>query len=99
MIRFSHMLWVLGFWMIGTLALFAFIIPTRLRIGAPLHLLVIAAVAITLAFYFTPLSRFTRLFRAQADLTLPAAVGILNLTISWLVAFRYKNKIVQKQIH
>lgn len=97
LIRFSHMLWVLDFWMTGTLAIFAFIIPMRLKIGASFPMLVISIAAIALAVYFTPLSRFTNLFPGQVNLTLPAAIGTLNLTTSWLLAFRVRNTIVQTQ--
>lgn len=99
LIRFSHMLWVLGFWMTGTLAMFAFILPMPKGIGVSIYSLLISAAAITLAVYFTPLSRFTNLFARQVNVTLPAAIGTLNLTTSWFLAFRFRNKIVQTQSH
>lgn len=99
LIRFSHMLWVLGFWMMGTLAMFAFLLPLRQKIGAPVYLMVVSIAAIALAVYFTPLSRFTDLFPTQASLILPTSLGALNLLTSWLIALRLRNKIVEPQIY
>ena len=98
-IRFIHMIWVLGFWMIGTIAMFTFITPVRLKIGTPFQKLILSAVAIALAIYSTPLARFTTMFPKQSDLTLPAVVGILNLAISWLVTFRFRHKVIGTQTH
>lgn len=99
LIRFSHMLWVLGFWMMGTLAMFTFILPMRQKIGAPVYLMVVSIAAIALAVYFTPLSRFANLFPAQASLLLPASLGTLHLLTSWLIAFRLRNKTAEPQTH
>lgn len=33
LIRFIHMIWVLGLWMVGTIAMFNFIVPIRLKLG------------------------------------------------------------------
>ena len=93
--HFIHMLWVLGFWMAGTLAMFAFIIPLRLKLGKPFRVLILSAVAIALAIYFTPLSRFLNIFPMREDLILPAVFGVLNLTICWSVVLRFRNKIVE----
>lgn len=98
-IRFIHMIWVLGFWMIGTIAIFTFIIPVRLKIGTPFQKLILSAVAIALAIYFTPISRFSNVFPKQTDLMLPALVGVLNLTICWFVALCFRNKVIETQIH
>lgn len=99
LIRFSHMLWALGFWMMGTLAMFAVVITVRQKSGASMYLMVVSLAAIALAVYFTPLSRFTNLFPTQASLILPASIGALNLLTSWLIAFRLRNKIVEPQIY
>jgi len=99
LIRFTHMLWTLCFWMTGTLAGFAFVIPARVRPGAPIHLLVIAAATIALAVYFTPLSRFACLFSAQTNLALPAAIGGLTLITIWLIAVRLRNQTLKSQTH
>lgn len=93
LLRFIHMIWVLGFWMVGTLALFAFIIPAQLKHHTPFLKLILSIFAIFLVVYFTPLQRFTAQFITPAGLTFPAVVGILNVTISWLAAFRFRNKI------
>ena len=98
-IRFIHMIWVLGFWMVGTVAMFTFIIPMRLKLGTPFQKLILSAIAIVLAIYFTPLSRFTNMFPRQTDLVLPALVGVLNITICWLVVLRFRNKVIETQIH
>ncbi|MEP0807464.1 MAG: hypothetical protein HRF47_18450 [Chloroflexota bacterium] len=99
LIRFSHMLWALGFWMMGTLAMFAVILTARQKSGASIYLLILSLAAIALAVYFTPLSRFTNLFPTQASLILPASIGAFNLLTSWLIAFRLRNKIVEPQIY
>ncbi len=91
--RFTHMLWVLGFWMSGTVAMFAFIIPVRLKSGLPIPALIIAIVFISLAIFFTPISRFTSAFPNQAILTLPAVIGALNIVVSWLIVLRFRKKI------
>ncbi|GIV98609.1 hypothetical protein [Roseiflexus sp.] len=99
LIRFSHMLWTLGFWMMGTLAMFAVIITARQKSGASMYLMVVSLAAIALAVYFTPLSRFTNLFPTQASLILPASIGALNLLTSWLIAFRLRNNIAESQMY
>ena len=43
LIRFIHMLWVLGFWMAGTVAMFASIIRARLNLDAPFPILMVAS--------------------------------------------------------
>jgi hypothetical protein len=93
LIHFIHMLWVLGFWMAGTLGIFAFIIPVRLNLGFPFGILAFASMAIILAIYFTPLSRFTTVFSGLAGLILPAVIGLLNVLISWILILRFRNKI------
>ncbi len=98
-IRFIHMIWVLGFWMVGTITMFHFIVPMRLKLGAPFQRLIVSAITIALAIYFTPLSRFTNVFPRQTDLVLPALVGMLNITICWFVALRFRNKVIETQIH
>lgn len=99
LIRFIHMIWVLGLWMVGTIAMFNFIVPIRLKLGASFQRLILSVIAIVLAIYFTPLSRFTNVFPRQTDLMLPALVGVLNLTICWFVAFHFRNKVIETQIN
>lgn len=93
LIRFSHMLWVLGFWTIGTLAMFAVMIRVQLRHGLSIPLLMPAFVSILPAIYFIPLSRFTNLFTSSNSLILPAAVGILNVVKGWLCVLRLRKRI------
>jgi len=95
-VRFAHMVWVLGFWMLGTLELFGFIIPARLKIGIPFQLLFIATITLFLAAYFTPLSRFTTQFSTLPGLVQTTAIGILNGVVSWRIVYRYKNKIFRR---
>ncbi|PKN88476.1 MAG: hypothetical protein CVU46_00910 [Chloroflexi bacterium HGW-Chloroflexi-8] len=92
-VRFAHMLWVLGFWMIGTLGMFGFIIPARLKIGSPLPILICALISIAIAIYFTPLSRFTALFTNLPGLILSTATGFFNGMASWLIVFGFRKKI------
>lgn len=98
LIHFIHMLWVLGFWMAGTLGVFAFIIPASLKLDAPFRILILSTITVALAIYFTPLSEFADMFSERINLILPAAVGILNQTISWSIAFRFRNKIAKTYI-
>ncbi len=95
LIHFIHMLWVMGFWMTGTIVMFAFIIPVRLKLGTPFQTLIFFTIAIALAIYSTPLSRFTNMFPRQTDLMLPALVGVLNITICWFVVLRFRNKVIE----
>ncbi|MBE0669939.1 MAG: hypothetical protein IH588_05060 [Anaerolineales bacterium] len=99
LIRFTHMFWVLGFWMIGTIAMFAFITAVRLRLGMRFQILLLFAITIAIAIYFTPLSIFTSMFPRQISLILPALIGVLNLTICWFVVLRFRNKVIETQSH
>lgn len=99
LLHFTHMIWVLGFWMSGTIVLFAFIIPVRLKLGAPVQVLIFSAIAIALAIYFTPLFRFTNVFPRQTNLMLPVLAGALNLTICWFGVLRFRNKVIEAQTH
>jgi len=99
LIHFIHMMWVLGFWMAGTLGMFTFIIPVRLKLGAAFQIFILSAIAIALAIYYTPLSRFTNMFPRQINLILPALFGVLNLTICWFAVLLFRNKIIETQTH
>ncbi len=94
LVRFTHMLWVLGFWMSGTVAIFAFIIPVRLKSGLPIPALILAIVFISLAIFFIRISKFTSTFPSQAILILPAVIGALNIAISWLIVLRFRKRIL-----
>ena len=98
LIRSIHMIWVLGFWMPGTLGMFAFTILARSKLGMPILILIFAFISITLAIYFTPLSRFTNLFTSQTNLILPAVIGIFNVMTSWLIVLRFRKKIINSQL-
>lgn len=91
LLRFSHMLWVLGFWMAGTLALFTVLISTRRALSAIMALLAVAAIA--LAVVWMPLVRFASLFPTLASLHLPAWLGGLSVMVSWLMALRLRTTI------
>ncbi len=93
LIRFSHMILVLGFWMAGTVATFAFILPARARAGLPVAALNLAILFILLAIFFTPLPRFMSAFRSHTSLILAALTGLLHLFISVLIVLRFRNKI------
>jgi hypothetical protein len=90
--RFIHMIWVLGFWTAGTVAIFAFIIHVSLKRLLPVLILIFAFLAIALAIYFTPLSRFTNLFPQQTGLILPATIGSMSILLGWLVILRFRNR-------
>ena len=94
LVRFTHMIWVLGFWMVGTVAMPAFIISVRLKSGASFPILFLVVIASTLAIYFTPLSRFTSLFTGKTTLILPAALGVLNVIASWRLVLCIRKKIL-----
>ena len=98
LIRSIHMIWVLGFWMPGTLGMLAFTILARLKLGMPIPILAFDFLSITLAIYFTPLSRFTNLFPSPTNLILPAVIGIFNVMISWLFVLRFRKKIINSQL-
>jgi hypothetical protein len=91
------MVWVLGFWMSGTIAIFAFIVPVRLKLGMPFQALILSIIAVMLAIYFTPLSRFTNMFPRQIGLALSALFGVLNLVICWFEVLRFRNKVIETQ--
>jgi len=93
LVRFTHMIWVLGFWMSGTVALFTFIIPVRLKISLPIPTLIVAIIFISLAIFFTPISRFTSAFPNQTILILPAVIGALNFITSWLIVLHFRKKV------
>ncbi len=93
LIRFIHMIWVLGFWILGTVTMFAFIIRVRLKPGAPYLFLVLAFAATGIAIYFSPLSRFADVFSTPLGLMLSAAIGVLNMTAGWLFVFRFRKSL------
>jgi hypothetical protein len=93
LIHFIHMIWVLGFWMAGTVAMFAFIIPARLKLGFPISILLFAFITFSLAIYFTPLSRFIDLFPSQTGWILPTLIGSLSIIMSELFVLRFRNRI------
>lgn len=93
LVHFTHAIWVLGFWMIGTLGTFTFIILARLKFRITYLISVPVFAALFTAVYFTPLSRYTALFSNPAGMILPAVIGGLNTTISWLIVLRFRIKI------
>ena len=92
LIRFIHMTWVLGFWMLGTVAMFAFIVRVRLKPGTAYLFLVLAFAATGIAIYFTLLSRFADVFSPPLGLTLSAAIGILSTIACWLSILKNKKR-------
>ena len=61
LLRYSHMIWVLGLWMVGTLGMYSVFLASHLRLPR-LWYLCAAVVTIPLAIYSTPLSRFHAVF-------------------------------------
>ena len=47
-VRFAHMVWVLGFWMLGSMGMFGCIIPARLKLGFPLQIMIFASIRFSL---------------------------------------------------
>jgi len=68
-----------------------------MELGEPFQKLILSAIA--LAIYSTPLPRFTNMFPRPTDSILPALAGVLNLTICWFEALRFRNGILETQTH
>ena len=95
-VRFAHMVWVLGFWMVGTLGMFSFIIPARLKLGFPILILIFSSIALFLAIDFTPLSSFTALFSNPPGLFVSSVIGFLNGLVSWLIVRHFRKEISER---
>ena len=62
LMQFTHMIWVLGLWLLGTFSFFAFLIPTRIKLIRTYLALIPAIITIPLAIFCTPIQRFEALF-------------------------------------
>lgn len=61
LLRYSHMIWVLALWMVGTLGMYSVFLASHL--GLPrLRYMFAGVLAIPLAIYSTPLTRFRAVF-------------------------------------
>jgi hypothetical protein len=89
-LRFAHMIWVLGLWMLGTISFFTFTIPARIKIVYPFSALAAAISSIAMAVYFTPLPRFASIFTNTPNLLLSVICGGMNLCWSWVVTYRIR---------
>jgi hypothetical protein len=86
--RFAHMFWVLGFWMIGTLSFFMFILAVKTKLQQSYFALISAFMSVSLTIYFTPLPQFLRIFSQPSDLVLSMILGLLTINVSWLTTYR-----------
>jgi hypothetical protein len=86
-LRFAHLLWVLGLWMLGTLCMFVFLLSVRLKLKAPKFAIIFPLVIIPVAIYSTPLPVFQRVFNGL--ILIPALIGILNITLVWAYEFHF----------
>jgi hypothetical protein len=80
--RFGHLIWVLSLWMVGSLGLFEFLLPYRLRIAIVRPAVAAVILSIPMAIFFTPLPRFLATFPGVI-LYLPLAGGILGIGLVW----------------
>jgi hypothetical protein len=88
LLRFAHMIWVLGLWMLGTLSLFTFMLPARTKLIYPFLALPASVFSIAAAIYFTPLPTFATVFVDQPGMFLAVAIGFANLGLNWMVVHR-----------
>ena len=88
LLRFGHMMWVLGLWMLGTLALFTFFLPARTKLIYPFLALPASVFSMAAAIYFTPLPNFATVFVDQPSMFLAVAIGFANLVLNWMVVHR-----------
>jgi len=86
--RFTHLFWVLGFWMIGTFSFFMFELPLKEKLQPSYFALISAFLSVSMAIYFTPLPQFLRIFSQPSEFILPMILGILAISISWLTTYR-----------
>lgn len=83
--RLAHMSLVLGAWTAGTLGLFLFLLPYRLKLDFPLPALLASLLALPIAIYLIPLSRFLPLFQPAGQIGLGAAAGVFSFAVSEVV--------------
>jgi hypothetical protein len=89
LLRFAHLLWVLGLWMIGIVAIIIFLPTFQLKLARFYSLLVSFLLSVPLAIYSTPLSRFqassTTSITIYAALVIGLAAVVFNLVILYRV--------------
>ena len=82
----SHLLFLLGAWMIAILGGTIFVLTAIKRIEYSLPALLATLLALPLAIYFIPLSNFLALFLPR-QLGLGAAAGVFGILVSELILF------------
>ncbi len=92
LLRLAHMLWVLGLWMIGTVAMFAYVLPLRLGLARLSTLLVASVLSVPLAVFFTPLPRFRTTFSKPAQY-LTSLFALVAVGLCLTVAYRLRRAV------
>ncbi len=90
MLRFTHMIWVLSLWISGTLGLFIFVIPVRVKLAFPYLALIASFLSISMAIYFTPLPNFQTIFMDPKKLFFSLVIGVVDISMSWMIAYRIR---------
>lgn len=87
LIRFTHAAWLLGLWMVGTVAILVYLPSVRLGKTQQWPLLTAFLLAIPMAIYSTPLSHFEEAL--GANMLYPAlGLGIAALILNLLIVYR-----------
>ncbi len=91
--RLSHGALVLGLWMVLTLAFFILALTSRLNIRPVVQTLAAPVLAVPLVAYLTSYERFLEVF-AQTPAYLPLAVGVLVVTLGYLLILGVRRELL-----
>lgn len=93
--RLAHALWVLGFWLAGTLALWMLRASYRTLPPYRNWAMPAAAIALSCAIWLTPLYRFVALFKTT-HVFLLLAIALIGLAVAWFILCQAHHRLASK---
>lgn len=91
--RLSHGAFVLGLWMVLTIAFFILALTSRLNIRPVVQTLAAPVLAVPLVAYLTPYERFLEVFAATPPY-LPLAVGVLVVALAYYLILQVRHELL-----
>lgn len=93
LIRISHGMFIMGLWVVLTIAFFMLALNSRLNIRPVFHTLAAPVLAVPLVAYLTPLDRFMDVF-STVNPVLPLLVSLMVVSAGVFLIFRIRRELV-----
>lgn len=95
LLRITHGIFILGVWMVLTLAFANMVLVTRLGQRPTLTTLAAAVLSVPLVAYLTPLERFTEVFQGD-NLLFPMVTGVILVAVCYFLILYARNMLLHR---